>query len=141
MIERLEQEGVLERERNPLFLPRSSIRTMIVGSFVGLATYLYMYHRDRLFNPDVTQLTQASALLGIVFAYLLGSIVGGIGSWFRGGRIQRSSGTWGGDEGALVVLIVLALAAIPEFLDTPHNLPPVFHQIALGMMLFYYGSR
>ena len=37
--------------------------------------------------------------------------------------------------------IVLILAAIPEFFDHSLGLPKEFHQIALGMMLFYYGSR
>ena len=137
VIERLEQEGLIERERHPLFLPRSSIRTLIIASFIGLAVYLYRVNPERLLNPHVSQ---ASALLGIVFCYLLGAIVGGIGHWFRRRRVNPPSGTWG-DLKALVVLIVLVLAAVPEFLNQTHNLPPIFHQIALGMMLFYYGSR
>jgi hypothetical protein len=132
VIERLEQDGVIERERHPLFLPRNSIRTLIVAAFLGLAVYLYREHR--LFVP------QAASLLGIVFAYLFGSIVRGISHWWNRRRTTAPSGTWG-DIKALVVLIVLAVAAVPEFLPDPLHLPREFHQVALGLMLFYYGSR
>lgn len=130
--EKLEDDGVIERERHPLFLPRNSIRTLIVAAFAGLAVYLYREHR--LFEP------QAASLLGVVSAYFLGALIGGIGKWFTRRRVRPASGTWG-DLKALVVLIVLVLAAVPELLDQPLNLPPIFHQIALGLMLFYYGSR
>jgi hypothetical protein len=132
VIARLEQEGVIEPERHPLFLPKNSIRTLIVLSFAGLAFYLYREHR--LFH------TQAMSLIGIVFAYLLGSLARTVGGWFNRRRVTPPSGTWG-DIKAMTVLIVLLLATIPEFLNQPLGLPPIFHQIALGMMLFYYGSR
>ena len=35
VLQRLEQEGVLEKERHPLYLPKNSIRTIVVGAFVG----------------------------------------------------------------------------------------------------------
>lgn len=135
-LSRLEQEGLIEQERHPLFLPRNSIRTLIVLSFLGLAAYLY---RERQ-NLDRQALTQAVSLLGIVFAYLLGALARTVGGWFRRRRSAPASGTWG-DIKAMTVLIVLVLAAIPEFLNQPLGLPEVFHQIALALMLFYYGSR
>lgn len=74
VLQRLEQEGVIEKERHPLYLPRNSIRTIIIGAFVGLGVYLY--REPRLITPE------AIALLSMVFAYLLGAIVRGISSWF-----------------------------------------------------------
>lgn len=132
VVARLEDEGVIERERHPLFLPRNSVRTLIVAAFIGLAIYL---HREgRLFRTD------AMSLLCLIFAYLLGTVTRTVSGWFNRHRSSPPTGTWG-DIKALFVLIVLILAAIPEFLEQPLGLPPVFHQIALGLMLFYYGSR
>ena len=136
---RLEQEGIVERERHPLFLPKNSIRTLIVVVFLGLAVYLYQQRAE--FNAaHHGALTQAISLLGIVTAYLLGATARTLGGWWNRRRETPPSGTWG-DIKAMTVLVVLALAAIPEFLDHAIGLPPVFHQIALGLMLFYYGSR
>lgn len=137
---RLEQEGVLEQERHPLFLPKNSIRTLIILAFIGLAVYLYREQGRFAEKPASDALTQGVSLLGIVFAYLLGAIARTIGGWFNRSRGTQPTGTWG-DIKAMTVLIVLILAAIPEFIDQPLSLPPVFHQVALGLMLFYYGSR
>jgi hypothetical protein len=135
-IARLEQDGVLEKEVHPLFLPKNSIRTLIVLGFAGLGVYLYRERHQ--FSPEV--LAQAATLLGIVFAYLLGALARTVGGWFNRRRVAPPSGTWG-DFKALTVLIVLILAAIPQLLDQPLGLPDIFDQIALGLMLFYYGSR
>lgn len=133
VVARLENEGLIERERQPLFLPKNSIRALIIAAFVGLAVYLY--HEDRLLNNH-----QALSLLGIVSAYLLGGLARTVGTWFRRYRAAPATGTWG-DIKAMTVLIVLILAAIPEFMAVPLGLPKVFQEIALAMMLFYYGSR
>src|SRR6185436_15787490 len=39
VLRRMEDEGHLPRESNPLYLPRHSIRALIVLSFAGLAYY------------------------------------------------------------------------------------------------------
>ena len=44
LVRRLEGEGKIEVESNPLYLPRHSIRAIIVLAFVGLAIYLYREH-------------------------------------------------------------------------------------------------
>ena len=130
---RLEQDGILEPERHPLFLPKSSIRLLIILSFVGLGVYLYRSDQLHATSP-------AAQLVGIVFAYLLGFLARTVGGWINRRRATPPTGTWG-DIKAMTVLVVLILAAIPEFLNMELKLPPQFHQIALAMMLFYYGSR
>ena len=136
---RLEQDGLVDRERHPLFLPKNSIRTLIVLAFAGLGVYLYREHQqDNRYGSEV--LHQAASLIGVVSAYLLGSLARTVGGWFNRRRVSPPSGTWG-DIKALTVLIVLVLASIPEFLNQPLGLPPIFHEVALGLMLFYYGSR
>ena len=41
VLRRLEDEGLLERESQPLFLPRGSIRALIMAAFIGLGVYLW----------------------------------------------------------------------------------------------------
>jgi hypothetical protein len=130
---RLEEEGILEPERNPLFLPKNTIRLVILLVFAGLAAYLYEKNQFQASSPAVQ-------LIGVVFAYMLGAVTRTIGGWINRRRSTPPTGTWG-DIKAMTVLVVLVLAAIPEFLNMQLDLPPLFHQIALAMMLFYYGSR
>ena len=138
IMQRLEQEGVLENERHPLYLPKNSIRTIIIGAFVGLGIYLFRgegnWYERRLFQP------QPVAMLSMVFAYLLGAIVGTISGWFKKRRTQPITGTWG-DIKAVIVIGAILVAAVPEFVDFGMPFPPLVDRIALGMTLFYFGSR
>jgi len=132
VLARLEEDGLIERERHPLFLPRNTIRALIVLAFIGLAVFLY--REQRLFQ------TEAMSLLCLIFAYLLGSLTRTVGGWIHRQRSRPPTGTWG-DIKALIVLLTLIAAAIPEFLVQPIQVPEIFEQVALGLMLFYYGSR
>ena len=138
VMQRLEQEGVLENERQPLYLPKNSIRTIIIGAFVGLGIYLFRgegnWYERRLFQP------QSVAMLSMVFAYLLGAIVGTISGWFKKRRAQPITGTWG-DIKAVIVIGAILVAAVPEFVDFGMPFPPLVDRIALGLALFYFGSR
>src|SRR5262245_9237760 len=66
VMRRLEAEGHVEVESNPLYLPRHSIRVLILVTFAGLAVYAYR-------NNQLSELPVLS-ILGVVFAYLLGVI-------------------------------------------------------------------
>lgn len=129
---RLEQEGVIAKERHPLYLPKNSIRTIIVGAFVGLG--IYLYREPRLVTPE------AVALLSMVFAYLLGAIVRSVSGWFAKRRSQPITGVWG-DIKALIVLGAIVIAAIPVLFDVGIPISPLVDRIALGLTLFYFGSR
>ena len=131
-LKRIQQEGILDREVHPLYLPRHSIRILILGAFVGLGVFLYQ--QNRLFTVE------SISPLGIVAAYVCGSIVRGIGSWF-GRRTGRQPSSLWGDLKAMLVLLAVAVAGIPEMVSMPDLLPPVAHRIALALMLFYFGSR
>lgn len=132
VLKRIQNEGVLDQEVHPLYLPRHSIRFLILAAFVGLGVYLY--REQRLFE------TRALSLLGIVAAYVLGAMVRGISAWFGSRTTRRPSSLWG-DAKAIIVLLAVALVGIPELLSMPDVLPPMAHRIALGLMLFYFGSR
>ena len=121
VIRRLAAEGHVETEANPLFLPRYSIRVILVLAFVGLAVYLYQ--QNRLFEP------QALSVLGVVFAYFLGVVL-------RFGRFR----VWE-DLKAIVVLLVLLYTAGAYLANRPDLVPYQLRDITLGLVLFYFGSR
>jgi len=132
VIGRLEAEGHLEKESNPLYLPRHSIRAIIILSFAGLAVYLY--RRQQLFAFP------ALSVLGVVAAYLLGNLAGSLtGWWFKGKRTRAIRG-WE-DLKAGAVLIVMLYTAGAYLLDRPEFVPEQFRNMALGLVLFYFGSR
>lgn len=132
VLRRIQQEGVVDRELHPLYLPRHTIRLLILAAFIGLGVYLY--REQRLLEP------RAISLLGIVAAYVCGLIVRGISGWFGSRTTRRPSSIWGDLKAVLVLLAVLA-AGVPELLQMPEMLPPITHKIALGLVLFYFGSR
>jgi hypothetical protein len=133
VIERLEQDKVIEQERHPLFLPRYSIRLIIVASFVGVAVFLF--REGKLFEPKTV------SLLGIVFAYLLGTLIRGVTQWLHRRRTAPPHHLWA-DLRALAVLGTLLVVAIPEFMDPkPYQVPHRMLEVALGLVLFYFGVR
>jgi len=121
VVRRLAQEGHVETEANPLFLPRHSIRVILVLAFAGLAVYLY--RQNRLLDPE------ALSVLGVVFAYLLGIVAG----------IRRFRG-WE-DVKALVVLLVCLFTAGAYLANRPDLVPHSLRNVTLGLVLFYFGSR
>jgi hypothetical protein len=121
IIRRLTEEGQLEAEPRPLYLPRFSIRIILVVAFIGLAVYLY--RQDRLFQ------SQAMSILGVVFAYLLGIVAR-----------MRSVRGWE-DLKAAVVLLVLLATAVPSLLGRSDLVPRQVRDVTLGLVLFYFGSR
>lgn len=132
VLKKIQEEGLIEKEQHPLFLPRHSIRLLILAAFIGLGVFLYKQHR--LMEP------RAVSLLGIVAAYVLGAMFRGVGAWFGSRTGRRPSSAWG-DFKAIVVLLAVGIAGIPELFDVPDFLPAMAHRVALGMMLFYFGSR
>ena len=131
VLSRLQQEGVIEKESNPLWLPRHSIRVIILGAF-GWLGYL-IYKQNRLSD------TEAVSMLGIVAAYVAGSLVRSVSGWISSKTNRRPSSAWG-DFKAIVVLVAVISVGIFELAGV-EILPQYAHRIALCMMLFYFGSR
>ncbi len=121
LIRRLTAEGQVEPESNPLYLPKHSIRTIIVLAFVGLTVYLFQEHR----LVD----SQALPLLGVVFAYMLGIVA----------RAKNFQGLE--DLKAAIVVGVLAYAAGAYLWERPDLVPHALRNTALALVLFYFGSR
>ncbi len=131
-IRRLEDEGQVEAEAHPLYLPRHSIRVILILAFVGLAAYLY--RENRLFQAP------AISILGVIFAYLLGILARSILSWWTRGRQTKTLRGWE-DLKAVVVLLVLLYTAGAYLLDRPELVPHQVRSATLGLVLFYFGSR
>jgi len=132
VMRRLEAEGYVEAESNPLYLPRHSIRTMLVLAFVGLTAYLYRENRLLEFR--------ALSILGVVFAYLLGIVARALRMWATKGRHTPTLRGWE-DFKAAVVLLLLAYAAGATLLDRAEFVPAMLRNTTLGLVLFYFGSR
>lgn len=132
VIRRLETEGHVEQEAHPLYLPRHSIRAILVLTFIGLAVYLYQ--ENRLFEH------QSLSILGVVFAFLLGVIARAVLAWWTKGRRSKAI-VWWEDLKAAVVLLVLICTATAYFVDRTDLLPEYARSTTLGLVLFYFGSR
>ena len=132
VIGRLEAEGHVEIESNPLFLPRHSIRAIIIFAFFCLAVYLYREHQ--LFEFP------AISILGVVSAYMLGILMRILVNWWYKGRESRTIRGWE-DLKAVVVLTVLLYTAGAYLFDRPDLLPQQLKNATLGLVLFYFGSR
>jgi len=132
VIRRLEAEGLVECEGNPLYLPRFSIRALIVLAFVGLA--VYAYQQGRLFDLHTL------SILGVVAAYLLGILVRSVKHWWFRGETPKTIAGWE-DLKAAIVLIVLLFTAGAYLWGRPDLVPPQLRNATLGLVLFYFGSR
>lgn len=132
VLKRLEAEGHLPQESNPLFLPRHSIRALIVLAFAGLAYYEFGVQHVRTFS-------QVPPVLLTVGSYLLGTI-----ARLVMGRRKKPAGEplrlWE-DLKALAVILVLLGVALPYFLDMRDAVTPQVKSVALALVLFYFGSR
>jgi hypothetical protein len=132
VMRRLEEEGKVEVESHPLYLPRRSIRALLVLAFVGFAVYLY--REDQLWQPA------ALSILGVVFAYLLGIVARGVLAWWSRGR-KTGGVRWWEDLKAAVVLGVTLYTTAAYLLDRTDWVPHQLRNTTLGLVLFYFGSR
>ena len=126
---------MLGQEEHPLYLPRHSIRLIIIVAFGGFGWH--MHQKGRLFEPPII------ATLTTVGAYMFGNLTGGLLRWLTRNRTKGPSGWWM-DLKALVTLTVVSVAITLEFTGIPVWLPVTSTQISnttLAIILFYFGSR
>lgn len=130
----LEESGQIEPEESPLYLPRHSVRILIVGGFLLLAVQLA--RQGRLLEP------QSLAILGTVGAYFLGILVRAIvGLVFDS---DDPPPNWWVDGKALLTILVVGGTVLIQFLNLGPGLPfPIqnLENFTMGLVLFYFGSR
>jgi hypothetical protein len=132
VMDRLEEAGEIERDANPLYLPRHSIRVLILAVFIGLSVYLFQ--EGKLLNSP------AISVLGVVLAYLLGNLFRGAAQWIAR-LLKRPIPAWWDDLKAAAVLLAIASAALVEVFQRQDIAPSDFEHAALGLVLYYFGSR
>ncbi len=132
---RLEASGEIEPDESPLYLPKHSVRILLIGAFGGLAWYLYDH--GRLFE------TQSLSLLVSVGAYLLGITVRGfLGWWSRHTHVTAPA--WWVDLKAIATLLVVLVAMLFQLAGTRemHGVDTSrLQDFSLGLVLYYFGSR
>lgn len=133
VLKRLEQEGHLPVESNPLFLPKHSIRAAIVLSFAGLAYYVFAVQQVRSFTlvPPIL-ITVGSYLLGIFARLVFGK---------RTGEAAGGQSRLWEDLKAISVILVMLATSVPFFLDHGDEVPRQLRSFTLAFVLFYFGSR
>ena len=132
---RLVADGALENEPNPLYLPRHSLRLLIVGAFVALAVYLA--RNDRLLDPVAVPIFIA------VGSYFLGIGSHALMAWWRRGKPGASGTTRLDDARAAFTLAAMALVIVLQLFGWQSVIPhgDKLEALPLALMLFYFGSR
>lgn len=140
------------KEKHPLWLPRGSIRFLIVAGFAGVLGYVYYEHLsdpailDRL-TPDASDVINQKFLpVVLVGAFMMGIIVAKVAHAVLAG--PRGLPAWFQDVLAWVSLLaILGLGfevimqlvinqALPDNLNLPH-----WQAILTGIIAFYFGAR
>ncbi len=131
----LEAQGKLPDDADPLYLPKHSIRGLIILSFIGLGWYLY--REGRLFSPESVQ------LLGTVGAYFLGMLFKAVKNWVSSEGAAMPANWWDDLKAMFTLALVVGTIAV-ELLQLGGQLPFEQQQLEstmLGVILFYFGSR
>ncbi|HXY33121.1 MAG TPA: hypothetical protein VEI07_02775 [Planctomycetaceae bacterium] len=132
---RLEASGDIDREPNPLHLPKHTVRVLMVAAFAGLG--IYLYRAGRLFEA------QSLPLLVSVGAYLLGTFAKGTLTWLSRNWKAVPPAWWIDLKAAVTLTIVLVAVGLQlcgmtsiAGLQTAR-----LEDFSLGLVLFYFGSR
>src|ERR1700731_4699383 len=104
VIVRLEREGAIPRESNPLWLPRHTIRILIILTIGALGAYLY--REKRLLEPQVI------TIFGTALCYLLGVFISAVTSWWAKGHKTLGRLFWEDIKAGAVLLTVGATASL-----------------------------
>lgn len=132
MLRRLEADGVIPKEPLPLYLPRGTIRLLILAAFIGV--FAFQFRQGTLFNPD------PFAIFITLLAYFLGATLRGILNWWYRGKPGESS-RWWADTRAITVLVALIATSLLQIIGQQHLAPYWLENITMAMVLFYFGSR
>jgi len=146
----------MSNEPHPLYLPRGSIRLIVIAGFIGVVGFaIYKNHdflSDDLFDPrellDPKEKPTITLPLILIGAFFLGIIVNGLSRWVLAG--PEGLPTWYQDVLAwisvLAVLglgteVILQLVVLPSMEEANRfNLPPL-QMILSGIIAFYFGVR
>ena len=137
----------------PLFLPRGSVRLLLVAGFFTVAGLLIYQHRLVVQDPDTAapRLNHAGVTLILVFGFLLGVVLARVADWFSPDdrpppRILEDVRA-AVSLGAAVLMLVLMfnLWSVPET-ETLSSAQRFFvkyrvEDVLAAVVGFYFGSR
>lgn len=134
-------------ERHPLYLPRGSIRALIILGFIG--TFALAYHHDPEFYKRI-RLGSVSSHPLLPFVLFGGFFVGVVVNWIAGLVLRRPTGmpAWYQDVLAWVsVLAVFGLSfeVIYQLVVVTNSASasemPLWQSILAAIVAFYFGAR
>ncbi len=135
MRQRLIESGEIVEDDHPLYLPKNTIRTLIILALVGLTMFLLFQGR---------QLGgQTFSIILTIGAYLFGNISRSAWDWWTELN-QFEPANWIGDLKALLTVFAMSLTfglhlfAVVPFLPIPIE---YFENTSICLALFYFGSR
>lgn len=121
----------------PLFLPRGSVRLLLVAALVTVGVLVY--------REVGLQALRGLFTLILVFAFLLGLLLARVGRWLK--RRRSSPSRWFSDLQALVGLLAVAALSVQLFVGVfpgPESLGIGrlgVEQGLAGLIGFYFGAR
>ena len=129
--ERQEEFGE-EAELRPLFLPRGSIRVIILISFVAVAACVVS-------RWGCAKVATCTTLL-LVLAFFAGQALKYLVLWLRPRRKQHRIGLFEHVKAAIGILVAAAFVAM--YVSGYYRAAsPRLHKVFLGFIIFYFGSR
>lgn len=127
-------------EPSPLYLPKGSIRTMLVGGFAVTAAVLS--YKNQWFVGG--SLSQSAIALIVVLGFMLGVIRGHV---FKKQRrwLEDIRATVSLTAGVVLVAMVFGLLRIPDFSEISNVQYVATHfryeEVLAGIVGFYFGSK
>ncbi len=132
LLRKLEEDDIIPKEPLPLYLPRGTIRLVILGSFIGVA--IYQFRQGLLTQPSTF------AIFVTLLAYFAGTTVrGALNWWYRGRNVPQAR--WWADAKAVTVLVALVVTSLLQIVGSQSHAPLWLENITMAMVLFYFGSR
>ena len=139
----------VSQEPPPLFLPRGSIRLLIIASFIGVTVTAFTRNHDFFNSLLIDPNEKPTMLIPIVLlgAFFLGVMVNGVCHLLLAG--PEGMPPWYQDVLAWVsvlavlglgVAVILELVVSPS-MENPIKLPHEGQIILTGIIAFYFGAR
>lgn len=132
-------ETCAKKAASPLWLPRGSIRLLLVAGFVGLTFMVYKTAEGDFTNPIIKNNLATLALIG---AYMIGHILRPAIDWvLRRIGETATSVVLGGHIRGMIALVTTIAYSLAVVFGKAGELPPHADKIFLVIVGFYFGNR
>ena len=125
-----------DAKQHPLFLPRGSVRVLVILGFVVVTYFLWEQGRLTL-NLRESMQDRSAAMVVLVAALLVGFLVRGLGHLVWRGEATTSRRTFENFKSLFVLVLTAFLAFVWIAASDVGN----FELLAAPLLVFYFGSR